>query len=124
VTRILAIAVAGALGALARYGFAGLVQRWAGARFPVGTLAVNVAGCFLIGLLATYSLERWSISPTARTALLVGFLGAFTTFSTFSYETLALLREGALWRAGLNVGLSLLLCLAATWAGVMLAVRT
>jgi len=108
---------------VARYGLSGLVQRWAGARFPLGTLAVNVAGCFLIGLLATLSLECWSLSPVTRTALLIGFLGAFTTFSTFSYEILALLREGAVWRAALNVGLSVLLCLGAAWAGVVLASR-
>jgi fluoride exporter len=123
VTRFLAIALAGALGALARYGLSDVVQRWAGPRFPLGTLMVNVLGCFLLGLLATLSLERWSISPTTRTAVLIGFLGAFTTFSTFSYETLALMREGAIWRAALNILLSVLVCLAAAWAGVALASR-
>ena len=122
-TRILAIALAGALGAVARYGLSGLVQLWAGPRFPLGTLTVNVLGCFLLGLLATYSLDRWSISPTTRTALLIGFLGAFTTFSTFSYETLALMREGAVWRAALNVLLSVVVCMAACWAGVTVASR-
>ena len=122
-TRLLAIALAGALGALARYGLAGLVQRWAGPRFPLGTLTVNVLGCLLLGWLATLTLDRWSLTPTARTAVLVGFLGAFTTFSTFGYETLALLREGALWRAGLNMGASLLLGLAACVAGVALGSR-
>jgi len=123
VTRVLAIALAGAFGAVARYGLSGLVQRFAGPRFPLGTLAVNVLGCFLLGLLATLSLERWSISPTTRAALLIGFLGAFTTFSTFSYETLALIREGAAWRAVLNIVLSVMVCLAAAWAGVALASR-
>jgi len=122
-TRILAIALAGAFGAVARYGLSGVVQRFAGPRFPLGTLTVNVLGCFLLGLLATYSLDRWSISPTTRTALLIGFLGAFTTFSTFSYETLALMREGAVWRAALNVLLSVVVCLAACWAGVTVASR-
>jgi fluoride exporter len=122
-TRILAIALAGAFGAVARYGLSGLVQRFAGPRFPLGTLAVNVLGCFLLGLLATLSLERWSISPTTRTAVLIGFLGAFTTFSTFSYETLALMREGAVWRAALNVLLSVVVCLTACWAGVTVASR-
>ncbi|MBC8426022.1 fluoride efflux transporter CrcB [bacterium] len=122
-TRIMAIAAAGALGAVARYGIAGLVHRYAGLRFPVGTLAVNVLGCFLLGLLASLSLERWSVGPTTRAALLVGLLGAFTTFSAFSYETLVLMREGTIWRAALNVGLSVLLCLAAAWGGVAAAAR-
>ena len=122
-TRIMAIAAAGALGAVARYGLAGLVHRWSDLRFPVGTLAVNVLGCFLLGLLASLSLERWSVGPTTRAALLVGLLGAFTTFSAFSYETLVLMREGTIWRAALNVGLSVLLCLLAAWAGVAAAAR-
>ncbi len=122
-TRIMAIAAAGALGAVARYGLAGLVHRWSGLRFPVGTLAVNVLGCFLLGLLASLTLVRWPVGPTLRAALLVGLLGAFTTFSAFSFETLTLLREGPLWRAALNVGLSVLLCLLAAWGGVTLAAR-
>ena len=121
--RVLAIAVAGALGALARYGLSGLSQRWFPASFPGGTLVVNLVGCFLLGLLATVTLERLTLSPTTRTAVLVGFLGAFTTFSTFGWETLQLLRDGDLLRAGLNVALSVVVGIAACWAGVMVGVR-
>lgn len=121
--RLLAIAGAGALGALARYGLSGAAQRWFPTGFPGGTLVVNIVGCFLLGLLATLGLERLTISPTTRTAVLVGFLGAFTTFSTFGYETLALMREGDMARAGLNVALSVGLGIAACWAGVVVATK-
>ncbi len=121
--RLLAIAGAGALGALARYGLTGTAQRWFPTGFPGGTLVVNLVGCFLLGLLATLGLERLTLSPTTRTAVLVGFLGAFTTFSTFGYETLVLLREGDLSRAGLNVALSVGLGIAACWVGVVVAAK-
>lgn len=121
--RVLAIAFAGALGALARWGLSGAAQRWFPTSFPGGTLVVNVVGCFLLGLLATVALERLTLSPTSRTALLVGFLGAFTTFSTFGWETLQLLRDGDLVKAGLNVGLSVVLGVAACWGGVVLGMR-
>ena len=122
-TRLLAVAAAGALGALARYGLSGAAQRWFPVGFPGGTLVVNLLGCFLLGLLATLGLERLTLSPTTRLAVLVGFLGSFTTFSTFGYETLALLREGDPARAGLNVALSVGLGLLACWAGVMVAAK-
>ncbi len=121
--RLLAVAAAGALGALARYGLSGLVHRWAGPSFPWGTLVVNLLGCFLLGLLATLSVERWTLSATSRAAVLIGFLGAFTTFSTFSWETLQLLREGAVARALLNAAGSVLLGLVAAWAGYVLGSR-
>ncbi len=121
--RLLAIAGAGALGALARWGLSGAAQRWFPAGFPGGTLVVNVLGCFLLGLLATVGLERLTLSPTTRTAVLVGFLGSFTTFSTFGYETLVLLREGDPVRAGLNVGVSVVVGIAACWGGVMVGMR-
>ena len=121
--RLLAIAGAGALGALARYGLSGTTQRLFPAGFPGGTLVVNLLGCFLLGLLATLGLERLTLSPTTRTALLVGFLGSFTTFSTFGFESLTLLREGDPARAGLNILLSVGLGIAACWAGVVLAAK-
>ena len=121
--RLLAVAAAGALGALARYGLSGLVHRWAGPSFPWGTLVVNLLGCFLLGLLATLSVERWTLSATSRAAVLIGFLGAFTTFSTFSWETLQLLLEGAVARALLNAAGSVLLGLVAAWAGYVLGSR-
>jgi fluoride exporter len=119
--RIAAIAIAGAAGALARYGLSGAVQRFFPVGFPGGTLMVNIIGCFLIGILAALSLDRLSGNPLVRTALVVGFLGAFTTFSAFGYETLNLLRDGAMGHALLNVSLSILLGLAAVWGGMQLA---
>ena len=119
--RIAAIAIAGAAGALARYGLTGAVQRYFPSGFPGGTLLVNIIGCFLIGILAAVSLDRMPGSPLLRTALIVGFLGAFTTFSAFGYETLNLLRDGEMGHAFLNVTLSILLGLAAVWAGMQLA---
>lgn len=122
-TRVLMVAAAGGLGALARWGLSSALQRLSPATFPGGTLAVNLMGCFLLGLLAELSLERTPLGDHARYVVLVGFLGAFTTFSTFGYETLALLREGAVVRAALNVGLSVGLGVVACWAGVVLGSR-
>lgn len=86
VTRILMLALTGAAGAVARYAFAGLIQKLSGASFPFGTLAVNMAGCLLFGIV--WSLfEGKILSPDTRLLILVGFMGAFTTFSTFTFET-------------------------------------
>ncbi len=85
--KLLLIALAGAFGAMARYGLSGLVLRVTGAGFPYGTLAVNVVGCFLFGLVWALAAERMMVSPEARTVILVGFLGSFTTFSTFVFES-------------------------------------
>ena len=86
---LVCLAVAGAAGTLCRYGLASAVQRFSGGRFPWGTLAVNVLGCLLFGLVWSLADERQLISRQTRTVLLVGFLGAFTTFSTFAFETAA-----------------------------------
>jgi fluoride exporter len=85
--RILLLAVAGAIGTLARYGLSGVVQRLAGAGFPWGTLAVNGLGCFLFGVVWSLAEDRLLISGQTRLILLVGFMGAFTTFSTYMFET-------------------------------------
>ena len=97
--KVLLIALAGGLGALARYGLAGIVQRYAGVGLPYGTLAVNVLGCFLFGLVWALAAERMLISPETRTILLVGFLGSFTTFSTFIFESHWLLADARWLRA-------------------------
>jgi CrcB protein len=91
--KLLLIAVAGGLGALARYGLSGVVLRATGAGFPYGTLVVNILGCFLFGLVWALAAERMAIGPEARTILLVGFLGSFTTFSTFIFESHWLLAD-------------------------------
>lgn len=102
VTKLLLLALAGAAGTLARYGLSGLMQRLSGAAFPFGTLAVNAAGCLLFGFVwALY--EGRVISPEARVVVLVGFMGAFTTFSSFAFETGELLRDGQLSYAALNI---------------------
>lgn len=117
---LLYIAVGGAAGALARYGLGGWVQDRAGFGFPWGTLVVNVLGCLLIGFALRY-VEAARMSAEVRAFVGVGVLGAFTTFSTFGYETVALLEEGAWGRAaGYTFG-SLLLGVAAVFVGVVLS---
>jgi fluoride exporter len=90
------IAVAGALGTLARYGLGGLVQEHSGRVFPWGTVAVNLLGCFVFGVFWSSLEERWPASGETRTIILIGFMGAFTTFSTFIFETKKLM-EDAQW---------------------------
>lgn len=118
--QVLAIAGGGALGALGRYWMSGGVYRLLGTGFPWGTLTVNVVGSFLMGLLVVLFLERLAVGPEWRAAVLVGFLGAFTTFSTFSIETLTLIEEGFMAKALLNVLASVLACVLACWAGILL----
>lgn len=114
------MAMGGAAGAVARH----LVGGWAAARwgttFPYGTLAINVVGSFLLGAVATLTTERF-VAPEARLLIGVGFLGAFTTFSTFSYESLQLLSDGGFLPATLNLFGSLAAGLAAVWLGMVLA---
>jgi fluoride exporter len=116
------IALGGALGAVARYLAGGAVHRlFPDAAFPVGTLAVNVSGCLLIGFLGGLAESRQVLGPEVRLFLLVGLLGGFTTFSSFGYETLALARDAEMGKALLNVAASVALGLAAVWAGDALA---
>jgi len=114
------IAAGGALGALARYGMAGWVHGWAGGGFPWGTFAVNIVGAFTLGLAARL-LQGLAATPSVRAFAVIGFLGAFTTFSTFSYETAALLRDGE-WLPGfLYAAGSVLVALVGTFLGLGLA---
>jgi len=117
------VMVGGALGAAARYGLSGWVQDWSGSTFPWGTLVVNVSGSFLIGL-SVHLLEALPVSVEMRALVTIGLLGAFTTFSTFSYETLMLAREGLWGRALAYTFGSLSLGLVAVVAGYASAVWT
>ena len=121
VTQALAIAAGGALGALLRYWTALAVHSRLGAAFPYGTLTVNVLGSLLMGFLYIWLLERFAAGPALRGFLLVGVLGAFTTFSTFSMETLNLVEAGHLGRAFANIVLSVTVCFAAAALGVFSA---
>lgn len=120
-SQLLAIAAGGALGAVLRFLVSTGVYQYFGRSFPYGTLAVNVLGSLLMGFLAYFLTERLNLGPEWRAAILVGFLGSFTTFSTFSMETLTLLNQGEMAKAALNISVSLVLCIAATWIGVWLA---
>jgi CrcB protein len=116
VSTLLWIGAGGFFGAIARFLISGFVQKLFPLPFPAGTLAVNVLGSFLIGFLALYFEEV--IAPQYKAMAVTGFLGALTTFSTFSYETAVLIIEGAYFRAFLNVFLNVSLCLAATFSGM------
>ncbi len=101
--KVLMIGFAGALGTLARYGMAGAVQRMVGTSFPWGTVAVNIAGCFLAGLFWAVLDKKIHLDHGLRLALFIGFMGAFTTFSTFILETGHLVRQDAWLHAGANI---------------------
>lgn len=113
--------VGGGLGAAARYGLQGLIYSKTGTTFPFGTLAVNVLGCFVIGLLMTSMEERFLIQPSTRIFLTIGILGGFTTFSSFTYETISLFRDGEILYGLANTAASLLLCLIGTWIGIQIS---
>ena len=118
--RILLLIVFGTAGTLARYGLQGLVQERAGGTFPSGTLAVNLSGCFLLGIIGRYALQHLSFPPDLRIAVTVGFFGAFTTFSSFGWETMRMLEDGEWMRASLYVGASVIGGLALVRLGMRL----
>lgn len=113
------IAVGGALGSMARYGCSGLASAWLGPTFPWGTLIVNVVGSFVIGFFTALTGPdgRLLVAGDVRQFVLVGVCGGFTTFSSFSLQTLALAQDGEFVRAGLNIGGSVALCLISVWLG-------
>ena len=117
-TQTLSIAAGGAIGALLRFWVSSGVYLLLGRGFPYGTLAVNLLGSFVMGLLYVLLLERMTVGPEVRAALLIGLLGAFTTFSTFSIETLNLIEQADYLKAALNVLVSVVACLFAVWIGV------
>ena len=116
---LIAIAIGGALGALGRYWVSGLLNNAQG-RLPLGTLTCNVGGSLLMGVLFVLVLEKARLSPELRPLLMVGFLGAFTTFSTFALESVVMLQEGHVMSALIYVSLSVILCLAALYVGMSL----
>ena len=116
--KLLWVGLGGFAGAILRYLVSGWAQNASGsAGFPYGTLAVNVLGCLAIGVLSWLADTRGLLSAESRLLIMVGVLGAFTTFSTFGNETLNLLRDGEVLAASLNVTANVVLCLAAVWAG-------
>ena len=119
--RLLLIGFAGLVGTLCRYGLSGLVARRFGETFPTGTLIVNVLGCFLAGFLYYLFQERFLVSEVVRTAVMIGFLGGFTTFSSFALQTLTLMRDGEVFLATLNIAISNAAGLLMVWVGYSLA---
>jgi CrcB protein len=117
------VAIGAALGGLARYYLAGFIQQRAGADFPAGTLIVNITGSFLLGFVMGMALQTDLISPEVRVLLTTGFCGGYTTFSTFTYETVRLLEDGEYGRASLYVGASVVIAIGATFLGFAVANR-
>ena len=120
-SQILFIASGGAIGAVMRFGVSNGVHALLGRDFPYGTLTVNVLGSLFIGFFYITLLERLSLGPEWRAFIIIGVLGAFTTFSTFSLETFNLIENGELAKALLNVVLSVSVCLLAAWIGILIA---
>lgn len=115
------VGLGGGLGAVARYGIGALVSaHYVNLKFPLATFAVNFMGCLLIGLLAGLAAKHQLLGPGVKLFLITGFLGGFTTFSAFGFETFFLARRGDLVVAGLNIAASLVCCLAAVWFGAKL----
>jgi fluoride exporter len=121
--RFLIVAFGGALGAMSRYGVALLVALFWKRDFPLATLLINVTGSFILGFFATFAAERTSLDPMWRLLVATGFVGAYTTFSTFEYETQRLTESGALWWGALNVITSVAAGFTAVQLGVILARR-
>lgn len=119
--KIVLIALLGAVGTLARYGLQGLIQVRAAGTFPYGTLVVNLTGCFFLGLIAQFTMNRLVISPDWRIAIAVGFFGGYTTFSSFAWETAKMIEDGEWARASAYVGVSVVAGLLLSVVGIRLA---
>jgi CrcB protein len=115
------VAIGSAIGGVSRYMLGGLVQRLADTTFPAGTLLINVTGSLLLGAIVRYAVETPTITPEIKALLTIGFCGGYTTFSTFSYEAVAMLEDGQWTRAGLYVSASVLMSLFGTLIGFALA---
>jgi CrcB protein len=121
--RLTLIALLGAIGTLARYSLQGLIQVRTGGTFPYGTLLINLTGCFLLGLIGQFAMNRMVISPDWRIAIAVGFFGGYTTFSSFGWETAKMLEDGEWLRATTYVAASVVAGLLLSLAGIRLANR-
>jgi CrcB protein len=117
----IAIAIGGSLGAVSRYWVSTTTYRWLGLEFPYGTLMVNLTGSLVMGFLSVLLIHRFNISEQLRIGLLAGFLGSFTTFSTFAIDILQLAANDALFKAIAYILLSVLLCVVGAWAGLVTA---
>lgn len=113
------VGIGGFVGAIARYWLGSYIGGKMGTRFPYGTFVINISGSFLIGLILTLLAERAHWNPNLRYLIPIGFIGAYTTFSTFEYETLRTVQDGQIWIAFLNISLSVVIGFAAVWAGVV-----
>ncbi|NIQ96133.1 MAG: fluoride efflux transporter CrcB [Desulfuromonadales bacterium] len=119
--QLIYIGVFGALGCVSRYALSGWVYSLVGRALPFGTLAVNVLGSFLLGLVMEEGLRSSMLSGEVRMGITVGFMGGFTTFSTFSFETVRLLEEGSVMQAGANVVANVVVCIVFAFLGIFLA---
>jgi fluoride exporter len=118
--KFLYIGIGGFLGSISRYWLSTVIYRKLGESFPYGTLSVNIIGSFIIGLLMSMFEERFLAQPELRLFLVVGVIGGFTTFSSFSFETVALIRAGNFLYAAMNVTVSIFVCLTFTWIGTII----
>ena len=117
---VFVVFLGGGIGSTARYLTSGWVYRWAGSDFPYGTFFENTLGCFLIGLLMTGFEDRFLVSPQLRIFLTIGILGGFTTFSTFSFETISMMKDAQYFSASVNVTATLAACLGGTYLGAVI----